>query len=57
MTVKTNKLKPNKTQINLIARALDNSIKEFFDDPTNRKALEDWKEKREVSNGKVNTVD
>ncbi len=48
MQVKTNQLKPNPSQIYLIARALDISIKDFYDDPANEKAFEEWKSKKEV---------
>lgn len=49
MEVVTNKLKPNSTQINLIARALNADIKSFYDDPANEKAFEEWKSKKEVA--------
>lgn len=57
MEVKHNELKPSKTQINLIARALDGVIKGFFDNPENEAKFEEWKAKKEKSNGKVNAVD
>ena len=51
MKIFTNKLKPNPTQLYLIARALDGDIKNFFKDPVNEAAFEEWKSKKEVSNG------
>ena len=48
MQVSTNELKPNPTQLYLIARALDGDIKDFFKDPANEKAFEEWKSKKEV---------
>lgn len=48
MEVITNELKPNSTQVYLMARALDGDIKEFFSNPANKKAFEEWKSKKEV---------
>ena len=49
MEVSTNTLKPNPTQLYLIARALDGDIKNFFKDPANEAAFEEWKSKQEVN--------
>ena len=42
MEVKHNELKPNKTQIGLIARALNGVIKGFYDDPENEAKFQKW---------------
>ena len=56
MEVSTNTLKPNPTQLYLIARALDGDIKNFFKDPANEAAFEEWKFKKEVkANAEVKT--
>ena len=55
MEVVTNKLKPNSTQINLIARALNADIKSFYDDPANEEAFEEWKSKKEVAKRETET--
>ncbi len=56
MEVSTNTLKPNHTQLYLIARALDGDIKNFFKDPANEAVFEEWKYKKEVkANAEVKT--
>lgn len=56
MQVSTNKLKPNSTQLYLIARALDGDIKDFFKDPANALAFEERKSKKEVKGVRNGTV-
>lgn len=51
MKILTNKLKPNPTQIYLISRALDKTIKEFYKNPDNERAFLEWKSKKETQNG------
>lgn len=55
MEVTTNELKPNPTQLNLIARAFNHDIKEFFRDPANERAFEEWKSKKEVRANETET--
>lgn len=57
MDVVTNKIKMSQLQTYLIARAFDGVIKSFFDNPENEAKFEEWKAKKEKSNGKVNAVD
>ena len=49
MKIATNELKPDSLSIYLIARALDEDIKEFFENPENEKKFQEWKSKKEVS--------
>lgn len=46
MQVLTNELKPHPMRIYLIARALDEDIKNFFKDPANEKAFEEWAKRK-----------
>ena len=55
MEVLTNTLKPNPTQLYLIARALDGDIKNFFKDPLNEAAFEEWKSKKEELKNEIHT--
>ena len=50
MQVLTNKLKPSPTQIYLLARALDENIKEFYKDQENEKAFQNWMSSRGKQN-------
>lgn len=53
MQTKSNAPKLNPTQLYLVARALDCSMKEFYENPINRERFEEWKTNK---GGKQNEV-
>lgn len=51
MQVKSNYPKLNSTQNYLVSRALDRTMRGFYKNKENQKAFEEWKKKKETSNG------